>query len=546
MTGYSSFLSSYMQELIKLDVPQFELLNSSRFVDFLRVRDIRLSKEDLEHFEKVGFLYPILRLRRPKTSEGDKYRYSGIFEGSWMWKEYAQKGLLEFPDSTNSRPWVEYKDGYEDSTFIYYHPYQIFLVERFLSLTQLLLTSSYLEEATDCKKMFEQAKNMHEHTKRSFLKARPTLIKQIGLLLLLQNAYEPVYRQRIHLTFEKDSFETWLYWKEKEFSPSEVLEDSGMQLEEVKNLRNYFAAQTAFIDPLSHWYPLIRLVQFAKKERMKGSALLAQDYYEIVGILNLFLMDLTGEKQPDPDDIMDGRQGKWKKEFYGREFDYSDKEIQRKIVSDYLDVAIPKVVLLVEGYSEETAIPILMEAFGKVPENEGIAIHNFEGTGGIAPFNVSAVLRVARDQKVGSYLIVDNDQGVRELVQQLTGKLKLLNDDCFKIWDTDFEQENFGIDLVVGTVNEELMAKGLPTIEMNAVKREVSTSPNKKLFKVVRDECWLRNNVDLEIYVSKKSLARTLSTKRAEEIVHEVNEGKYKPKWKIEEEILKIHERFCQ
>jgi hypothetical protein len=290
------FLSEYMPELLKLEVPQFELLNSDRFINFLRARDIRVSEEELEHFEKIGFLYPVLRLRRPLAKEDDETRYGGIMNSSWYLKKYLEAGLVEFPNQKNFRPWNDYVDeNGEENTFIYYHPYQVFFIDRFLNLTTIVLTSSYIESATNAEKMLKQAKKMHQRIKEAFLNARPKLVKQIGFLLQLQNAYQPLYRGILHLTWEEDSHERWKNWRENIFSPQTLLKDNEISLKEVVELSDYFAIQGHFIDPVGNWYPLVRLIPFYKKEKLKGKALLAQDYYEIVGILNLFLKDMTGE-----------------------------------------------------------------------------------------------------------------------------------------------------------------------------------------------------------------------------------------------------------
>jgi hypothetical protein len=536
-----------MPELLKLEVPQFELLDSDKFVDFLRARDIRVSEEQLEHFEKIGFLYPVLRLRRPVTKEDNETRYCGIMSSSWYLKKYLEAGLLEFPNQENFRPWSNYvdKDG-EENTFIYYHPYQVFLLDRFLNLTTVTLTSSYIENATNAEKMLEQAKEMYRHVKNAFLNARPKLVEQIGLLLQLQNAYQPSYRGIVHLTWDQNSLEQWENWRVNVFSPPAVLKDIGISPKEVTELRDYFAAQGHFVDPMTSWYSLVRLISFYKKERLKGKALLAQDYYEIVGILNFFLKDLTGEEQPEPDDIVDGRRGRWKDSYYGMKFDYRNEKIRRKIVSDYLYVTIPKVVLLVEGESEETAINVLMGGFGRVPEQDGIAIHNFEGTGGISSYNASAVLRIAKKQEVGRYLIIDNDEGAKELVEELVERLNLLDSNCYRMWDTDFEGDNFTLDEITEIVNAKLSSIGLQPILAKEVEDRRTINPKEKVWKTIQTICWMKNQTELDNIITKKTLARILCEKRVDQIQSEIKESKYKPKWKIEEEIIKIHETFCE
>lgn len=194
------FLSECMPELIEADDPQFELLNSRRFEDFLRARNLHVNQQDLEHYEQIGFLYPVLRLRRPLANASSRHRYAGIGESAWEFKRYMQNRMLEFPTSKNFRPWKEYKDGYEENTMIYYHPYQVFMVHRFLTLSEFTIKSIFLETATECGRAFENMKKFHQRFKESFLKARPLIVTQIALLLRLQNAYQPDYRGRVQLS----------------------------------------------------------------------------------------------------------------------------------------------------------------------------------------------------------------------------------------------------------------------------------------------------------------------------------------------------------
>jgi hypothetical protein len=56
----------------------------------------------------------------------------------------------------------------------------------------------------------------------------------------------------------------------------------------------------------------------------------------------------------------------------------------------------------------------------------------------------------------------------------------------------------------------------------------------------------MKNQTSLDNIITKKTLARILCEKRADQIQSEIKESKYKPKWKIEEEIIKIHKTFCE
>ncbi len=223
------------------------------------------------------------------------------------------------------------------------------------------------------------------------------------------------------------------------------------------------------------------------------------------------------------------------------------EEIRKKIIFEYTrNVPIPKLVLLVEGYSEEIVINILFNAFGLIPENEGITIHNFEGTGGITLFNVGAILQVAKLQDVARYLIIDDDLGAKELVKELTERLHLLDTDCYKLWERDFEYDNFGVAKIVEIVNEKLVEQNFEPIIYCEVEDRLKRLPDERLWKAIHSVCWMKNKIEVDDVISKTSLARMLSLKRVEEIKDEQKNNKYKPKLKIEQEIINIHSRFCR
>jgi hypothetical protein len=119
----------------------------------------------------------------------------------------------------------------------------------------------------------------------------------------------------------------WFDWKEH-FDCQAVLDSSGYSIDELKELRTSLAAQARFNDPISDWFMLVRHMRFSKKEHLKGKALLAQDYYEMVDMLGRFLFDLTGEKQLEADDLLDGRHGAWKTRVYGQEVNYNSREVK--------------------------------------------------------------------------------------------------------------------------------------------------------------------------------------------------------------------------
>lgn len=157
-------LAPFVKRILRSHFPQFKFLKSGDFIQYLRKRDIYLSKTELERFEKTGLLTPIARLTRQKI-RNDPPRYATVYVDAYYLKCYYKKGLLKIPKSGDFRPWKDYKDGYEDTKFIFYHPFQILLIYRILYLQ--------LSEET-------------------MVKYAPLWNKQVGLLLLLEEPYAPI------------------------------------------------------------------------------------------------------------------------------------------------------------------------------------------------------------------------------------------------------------------------------------------------------------------------------------------------------------------
>jgi len=155
-------------------------------------------------------------------------------------------------------------------------------------------------------------------------------------LISIEDVYLPVIRSFFHGDFREPDigFPVWQSLRSK-FDPEEALMKSGLTLDELQNWRRQIAAEARHLDPLEKWYLLVRHCTYDKRKKLKGDALFAQDCYEIVEMLGVFLEELTGDPQYGPDDLCDGRHGKWKKEWYGAEVDFANKDVLRNIAYEY-------------------------------------------------------------------------------------------------------------------------------------------------------------------------------------------------------------------
>ena len=76
------------------------------------------------------------------------------------------------------------------------------------------------------------------------------------------------------------------------FKPKESLDSINLSVEEVVKWTKKVALILKGLNPLAHWHLVLKYVDFEKKQKLRGDALVAQDLHGIVDILFLFLKDL--------------------------------------------------------------------------------------------------------------------------------------------------------------------------------------------------------------------------------------------------------------
>src|SRR5262245_59296351 len=78
-----------------------ELLRTDDFISYCKERDVEISRERLEQFERLGMLSPVLRIKRPKikiklehTENGT--RHLGILEEGEEWRGETEETYSRF------------------------------------------------------------------------------------------------------------------------------------------------------------------------------------------------------------------------------------------------------------------------------------------------------------------------------------------------------------------------------------------------------------------------------------------------------------------
>src|SRR5207249_1967720 len=111
--------------------------------------DVRLRL--LERLDLEGLVPPMLRVCREKVSlhDSDKANY-GIIQTSVSGLQSARdRGLVQFPEEITSRPWKEYREGYNEVVVPLYHPLQVLMVETVARIGEFTISDSLLDAAPE-------------------------------------------------------------------------------------------------------------------------------------------------------------------------------------------------------------------------------------------------------------------------------------------------------------------------------------------------------------------------------------------------------------
>jgi hypothetical protein len=299
------------------------LLRAADFIFYCKERDIGVSRERLEQLEKLGLLYPLARIKRPKIKikleRGENgTRDLGVLEEGEEWhgetteeyarfsfkREYAEswlnEGLLWEPSSRPFEAWKDHTENYY-SMFQCYPLYWITSwttrplgLEFFTSLSEEEIRNFIHDISVVAKKEIESLQQSHPESERL-----------VSLCQVISNRYFPRTQSDRRWTFVSVSAEHHHWnWQEysRTWSAEKVLEDLEISIEDVKKWQENLSIRARACDPLASWYDLVSFISVEQKKRLKGKPLLAQSLYAMEEMLRLFYRELTGIELFPPDE----------------------------------------------------------------------------------------------------------------------------------------------------------------------------------------------------------------------------------------------------
>jgi hypothetical protein len=519
-------LPEYLNLILKLDHPQTNLFKADKFLAFLKRRDISISKDDLEYYDERDVLRPVLRLHKPTSKEGP-LRNSTVDISIDGLKEYYKMGLAELPVTGDFQPWKNYIDNYEEKVLQFYHPLQLISVRHSVMDNHIPLKAGSLEsvDPENSENLMYRLKQQSSKLMEGSYKRSKEIIPKIGLLMLLGEIYSPLVK-RMRIQRDIANIYKRYKWTSNKFSPQKLMEYTGMSVEDIKGLYNYLCGRGYYIDPLENWFPLLQLIKRSAIEKLEGKALLSQDYYTLAYVLSNFIYELIGEKMLDPDDMNDGTRGEWKKEIYGDPFDYDTRKTRNIILDNYLASRPFRLILVVEGDTEEIIVNSILNALAINPDRDGFIIHNLEGQSNIK-INLGTIYYLASKDFIDVFAILDNDHDANEIITNYN-----IDPKRYHKWERDLEYDNFGVEMVVKYVNVELKQNGLRQISKNEVEKELSAT-NRAMMNII--EILIRKENRIKYEIPKRLICKSLISDRVKEIEEARKRGEnWEPRLPIE------------
>lgn len=529
-------IHEFMKLLLKSQFPQFRLLTRKDFLDELKKRDLTTDENYLEYLDKIRLLSPCLRIKIP-IHELHGFRYGSFVPVTPReLKDSLDNRQIEFLNSQEYKPWKTYNKK-KFKIELLYHPWQLLFVKDLMRIEKINTPSRYfIHKRFNKDKFFDHEKKLYRRAIK-IMKKRSTdeFNPLIGLLMLLEEPYNTNITHEFHPNDQK-VYDKWKKWKKQKHFTHKILKNSGFTIKQLKEKYGDMAFDFNNLDPINHLNPLPEILKRSKRRTFTGNALIAQDYFDALQLISLFIQDVDGEKIRGPYDSPPW-EANWKEMIYGEPYNlHSNKTIQR-ILSNFL-IRRPIICSIIyEGKTEDLVIRGIFKAIDILhPESSGIHLYEAEGSGNLNQKNLDGYITRANLDENEVHVIIDKD--AESLLSKHLENGRLKKENCI-IWRQDFELDNFGVELILKTFNKILpkMIKG-GIITNEEIEKELK---NKEWFEAINSAIYKKYK--LKQIISKPDLAMKILKPRIKQIEIEYNAGEWKPVYPIEQVLKPILRR---
>ncbi|HLO75370.1 MAG TPA: TOPRIM nucleotidyl transferase/hydrolase domain-containing protein [Magnetospirillum sp.] len=463
------------------------LLSQSEFIRLCRDCGMSVDLTRLQKLERLGLFFPVLRIYRPDikikveyVDGGRRYRDLGPLEEGENWTGDTISELAEFGFGARYiRGWREEGFAWDPRVVAsshmesietesrrheaYFSRFQIYDLDFLLnSLTlHVQMEWSLGDDGSPAKRRtaYNNA-SMAKHVKDIIETLRDGRHGDIAAALcqLVSDRYFPKTQtdeRRITLSSSLD-FHKWDWYAFcREWDASQALIPFDMSAKDLNGLYDGLTTITNHVDPIEAWHPLTRFIRVEKRKKLKGDALKAVIFREMARMLAFAYRDRFGEGLPDQDEI--GRQIFIKIPDIRPEDD--PLRTLELVANDFGLNPKPQLVLLIEGETEETVIPIIVDKIWATSLGViGVELVNLKGvanaTGPKKGNDHSALWRFIdyhHHHQTIVMVLMDNEGNASEkLAKRLTSASSLHFPDrrvtrrnYVKLWKLSFELDNF-------------------------------------------------------------------------------------------------------
>lgn len=436
------------------------LLRTDKFVAFCRARELRVDKSRLLRLERLGLFAPLFRVNKPDKN-AKPFRIpirkdENWFNTGWAWDATQVPSRHSIPSD---------KDKEQEA---YYSIFQIGWLRSVLDgLSFSVEADAYINEKDTLSEAWaEKVRFQLDFSLSSLESARKhTHQRAIGFLCqYLSNRYyaRALGDQRSIRVVNSSSWDEWIEvgdhrWDSEEevrrWDPKRVELLFDLTPERLKKAYESCSWEQRLRDPLANWYPLVQFVSIDERRRLKGTALFAETMREGALMLRSLHLDLYNEQLPPPDEV------------HTTVITHIPELEVRKDVRRYLEFVVndyglnpqPKLVLFLEGQSEERVINKLFDEYIGFPAGKAcIEIVVVRGVGnatGSKKDGYGAILGLIdylHHHQTLTFIILDNENNVKDLQNAASKRHsvygyrnRITRPDYIRVWRRSFEFDNF-------------------------------------------------------------------------------------------------------
>lgn len=459
------------------------MLTADQFIDYCKERDIKVTIEHLERYERLGVFMPMARVRYPKVKtkivrndNSSDYTEIGPLEIGEDWageirewravlywikdsaRKWMEEGLLWEPKAGDFQPWANFEDEQGEtiaesfySIFQTFHLYSLMCSTALprLGMDQII---SFSEE--DMKSWIARWVDDASRIITVLAEDENALDQLARLCQIISTRYYP-HAKSDGLTISIPAPDFGFNWESyrRQWDAHKVMTDIGLTLDEVASSVELVASEAETIDPLSRWQDFVRFFRPSKKSQLKGNALFAQTGYVMERMLNLFHRDLTGKEiylfDSSPEDV---------ETLYGQGVTQDDLRYLELLSNEFNVNPRPRLVLAVEGKGEFEQLPRLAkDLFGWNLSKLRIGLINLSGVEGFtgrkrqAPYGaLEKLIDYYHYMQTIVFVILDDEARVsiiRDRLVKARSKFHpnrtVTKDEYIHLWTKNIEFDNF-------------------------------------------------------------------------------------------------------